>query len=65
DGRLCACRHEDHRGIQIHHTNGRNPTTLAKDLGLLDGFAVHEARLMDMFPQTGHMECMVLAERVD
>ena len=42
-----------------------NPTTLAKDLGLLDGFAVHEARLMDMFPQTGHMECMVLAERVD
>ncbi|WP_124040345.1 methyltransferase domain-containing protein [Neoactinobaculum massilliense] len=40
-----------------------NPRTLVTDLERMPGYRVREARLMDMFPQTDHMEAMVLAER--
>ena len=40
-----------------------NPETLATDLARLPSFGVQQARLFDMFPQTGHSEVLVLATR--
>lgn len=40
-----------------------NPETLARDLAAMPGFTVTKARLFDMFPQTGHSEVLVLAQR--
>jgi 23S rRNA (uracil1939-C5)-methyltransferase len=42
-----------------------NPHTLVRDLRTLvdGGFAVERAALVDMFPQTGHIEAMVLCRR--
>ncbi len=40
-----------------------NVTTLARDLAALPAYAVIEAGLFDMFPQTEHHEVMVLLER--
>lgn len=42
------------------------PSTLARDLSFLcaKGYAVRRARPVDMFPYTGHVECMVLMSRV-
>ena len=42
-----------------------NPHTLVRDLRALTGagFAVERAALVDMFPQTGHIEAMVLCRR--
>jgi len=39
-----------------------NPATLARDLGLLEqsGFQAIKAQPIDMFPQTNHVECVVL-----
>ncbi len=39
-------------------------SSLARDLAALPGYRVTRARLFDMFPQTEHVEVMVLAERV-
>ena len=41
-----------------------NPVSLAKDLALMSGYAVREARVFDMFPHTAHLEVAVLLERV-
>ncbi len=43
-----------------------NPSTLARDLKYLagHGFNVIEAQPVDMFPWTGHVECLVLMSRV-
>jgi 23S rRNA (uracil1939-C5)-methyltransferase len=42
-----------------------NPTTLARDLRALAGFGYHIRRVqpLDMFPQTSHIETVVLLER--
>ncbi|MDS1028957.1 23S rRNA (uracil(1939)-C(5))-methyltransferase RlmD [Bacillota bacterium LX-D] len=42
-----------------------DPGTLARDLGLLDklGYSTKEVQPVDMFPQTGHVECVVLMSR--
>ena len=42
-----------------------NPTTLAPDLKdlLAGGYAVRAAQPLDLFPQTYHVECVVLLER--
>lgn len=42
-----------------------NPHTLVRDLHVLvdGGFTVQRAALVDLFPQTGHIEAMVLCER--
>ncbi len=40
-----------------------NVDSLARDLALLPSFAVREARLFDMFPQTSHHEVIILMER--
>ncbi|MCR8921772.1 23S rRNA (uracil(1939)-C(5))-methyltransferase RlmD [Dasania sp. GY-MA-18] len=42
-----------------------NPATLARDAELLQqgGYVLSRAALIDMFPQTKHMECMVLLEK--
>jgi 23S rRNA (uracil1939-C5)-methyltransferase len=44
-----------------------NPSTLARDLRILvdGGYLVREVQPVDMFPQTGHVECVVLMSRVD
>lgn len=43
-----------------------NPATLAKDMALLReyGYESHPAVCVDMFPMTGHVETVVLMERV-
>jgi len=40
-----------------------NPQTLARDLAAMPAYRPVEARLFDMFPQTHHLEVMVLLER--
>jgi len=42
-----------------------NPATLARDLKYLSerGFEVKEVQPVDMFPQTVHVECVVLITR--
>jgi len=39
-----------------------NPTTLARDLKVFEerGYKVEKAKLMDMFPRTGNVECITL-----
>jgi len=40
-----------------------NPVTLAKDLAAMPSFTVSAARVLDMFPQTMHLEAITLLER--
>jgi 23S rRNA (uracil1939-C5)-methyltransferase len=40
-----------------------NPSTLARDLERLDGYQITEIRVIDMFPQTQHIETAILATR--
>ena len=44
-----------------------NPATLARDLAILEnmGYATREVQPADMFPQTFHVECVVLLQRKD
>ncbi len=44
-----------------------NPSTLARDLRVLEdgGYKTVEVQPVDMFPQTMHVECVVLMSRVD
>ncbi len=44
-----------------------NPATLARDLRVLadGGYAIAEVQPVDMFPQTHHVECVVLMTRVE
>jgi len=43
-----------------------NPATLARDLKYLDsrGYRATEAQPVDMFPWTGHVECVIMMSRV-
>ena len=40
-----------------------DPATLARDLGRLPGFRVSDVRAFDLFPQTAHVETVVVLER--
>jgi tRNA/tmRNA/rRNA uracil-C5-methylase (TrmA/RlmC/RlmD family) len=40
-----------------------DPATLARDLGRLPGFRVSDVRAFDLFPQTAHVETVVLLAR--
>ncbi|WP_114850692.1 23S rRNA (uracil(747)-C(5))-methyltransferase RlmC [Curtobacterium sp. AG1037] len=40
-----------------------NPVTLAKDLARMPSLRLHRARMLDMFPQTGHLEAVTLLSR--
>src|SRR5699024_5786033 len=44
-----------------------NPVTMKRDLQYLTkkGYRVKEIQPVDMFPQTGHVECVALMSRVD
>ncbi len=44
-----------------------DPATLARDTAALvaAGYAVRKLRVMDFFPQTAHIECLLLLERED
>jgi 23S rRNA (uracil747-C5)-methyltransferase len=40
-----------------------NPTSLAADLARMPSYRIRTGRVLDMFPQTGHLEVAVLLER--
>jgi 23S rRNA (uracil1939-C5)-methyltransferase len=40
-----------------------DPATLARDLGRLPGFRVSDVRAFDLFPQTAHVETVVVLAR--
>ena len=40
-----------------------DPMTLVRDLSRLDGYEIGDITLVDMFPQTHHVECVVLLNR--
>lgn len=40
-----------------------NPVTLAKDLERMPSFRLRRVRVLDMFPQTGHLEAVTLLSR--
>lgn len=44
-----------------------DPGTLARDLGILNGlgYETKEVQPVDMFPQTSHVECVVLMSRIE
>ncbi|WP_188455118.1 23S rRNA (uracil(1939)-C(5))-methyltransferase RlmD [Virgibacillus oceani] len=44
-----------------------NPSTLARDLRILEdrGYEAKEVQPVDMFPQTGHVECVALMSRIN
>ena len=44
-----------------------NPATLARDLAIFDekGFKATEVQPVDLFPQTLHVECVVMLENVN
>lgn len=41
-----------------------NPATLARDVGLFEGYEVKKVQPVDMFPWTYHVESVVLMSRV-
>lgn len=41
-----------------------NPTSLAKDLSRMPSYRIRTGRVLDMFPQTGHLEVAVLLGRM-
>ncbi|MBX9471516.1 23S rRNA (uracil(747)-C(5))-methyltransferase RlmC [Microcella sp.] len=41
-----------------------NPESLARDLAAMPGYTVTRARVLDMFPQSTHLEAITLLERV-
>ncbi|MZH06174.1 MAG: 23S rRNA (uracil(1939)-C(5))-methyltransferase RlmD [Nitrospinae bacterium] len=41
-----------------------NPSTLARDLERLEGYQLHDIKVIDMFPQTQHIETAVLLRPV-
>jgi len=41
-----------------------NPVTLAKDLARMPSLRLRRARVLDMFPQTGHLEAVTLLSRM-
>jgi len=41
-----------------------NPATLARDLEKLEGYSIKDLRVIDMFPQTHHIETAVLLQQV-
>ena len=40
-----------------------NPSTLARDLERLEGYHLYDLKVIDMFPQTQHIETAVLLQR--
>jgi 23S rRNA (uracil747-C5)-methyltransferase len=40
-----------------------NPKSLAHDLARMPSYRIRAGRVLDMFPQTGHMEVAVLLEK--
>ena len=44
-----------------------NPATAARDIGILQdsGYTAVKARAVDMFPRTGHVECVTLMSRIE
>jgi 23S rRNA (uracil1939-C5)-methyltransferase len=40
-----------------------NPSTLARDLERLEGYQIRDIRVIDMFPQTQHIETAILATK--
>lgn len=42
-----------------------DPITLARDINKMEGYKVYEMNLYDMFPNTHHVECLVLMEHID
>ncbi len=59
---LCATL--DASGVPTIIYSSCNPDTLARDLALMPAYRVLEARLFDMFPETEHLEVMILLERI-
>ncbi|WP_248704355.1 23S rRNA (uracil(747)-C(5))-methyltransferase RlmC [Curtobacterium sp. MWU13-2055] len=50
-------------GVQHVVYSSCNPVTLAKDLARMPSFRLRRARVLDMFPQTGHLEAVTLLSR--
>lgn len=50
-------------GVQHVLYSNCNAVTLARDLAVMPSLRPARARLLDMFPQTGHYEVLVLLER--
>ncbi len=61
DAQLCAWL--DASEVRSVIYSSCNPVSLARDLARMPSFDVREGRVFDMFPQTTHMEAMVLLER--
>lgn len=53
----------EHSGVRHVVYSSCNATSLARDLAHMPSLHPREARVLDMFPQTGHYEVAVLLER--
>lgn len=58
------CTWLEHSGVRHVLYSSCNAASLARDLERMPSLRPREARVLDMFPQTGHYEVAVLLERV-
>jgi 23S rRNA (uracil747-C5)-methyltransferase len=58
---LCAML--DASGVPTLIYSSCNAVTLARDLAAMPAYFLQQARVFDMFPQTGHYEVMALLDR--
>ncbi len=62
DGAQDFCKHISLKGVERIVYVSCNPSTLARDAAIFAerGFALHSVQLVDMFPQTSHIEALAV-----
>ena len=63
---IVVCVYQTHRDtVGDGASTSRNQSTLARDLFVLskNGYRIKKVQPVDMFPGTGHVECVVMLDK--